>query len=278
MSVDVRERDGRAGRPASPAALSLSIVIPCFNEAGRIRATLDEIIAWARSRNRSVEIIVVDDASSDATSAVVSESIGEVPHSRLVRLERNAGKGGTVRAGMAVARGRRRGFVDADGAVPFEEIERLEAALDGGADIAIGSRVLDPTLVDARLHRRFFGFFFRCLVWALMVRTVRDTQCGFKLFQAASADALLARQLTAGYAFDVELLGRAERLGLRIAEIPVRWREKPGSKVRVVRDGLAMAADVVRLRARLGPPRSATGQAPTGRSRAASGIADRARN
>jgi dolichyl-phosphate beta-glucosyltransferase len=235
----------------------LSIVIPCFNEEHRLGRTLDDLFAWSRPRGAAVEVVVVDDASTDGTAALVTARAAAAPELRLVRLPRNAGKGGSVRAGMEAARGARRAFADADGAVPFADMERLEAALDAGADVAVGSRVLDPSLVDALFHRRFFGFFFRTLVRWLLVRSVADTQCGFKLFTAEAAARLFQDQLLPGFAFDVELLGRAERLGLRIAEVPVRWRDQPGSKVRVIRDGLVMARDVIRLRRRLGPPRRA---------------------
>jgi dolichyl-phosphate beta-glucosyltransferase len=231
-----------------------SVIIPCFNERYRLRTTLDDVVAVVRNGKHPVEIVVVDDASNDGTSDLVLEMMKSIPELRLVRLGYNAGKGGTVRAGMLAARGARRAFIDADGAVPFGEMARLEAALDAGADIAVGSRVTNPALVDALLHRRFFGFFFRALVRALVVRTVQDTQCGFKLFRSEAAITLFAEQRVSGFAFDVEVLGRAERLGLRIAEIGVRWRERSGSKVRVLSDGLTMAGDVLRLRGYLGRP------------------------
>jgi dolichyl-phosphate beta-glucosyltransferase len=236
----------------SPQRIFLSVVIPCFNETPRLGGTLDDVLAWVGKACRPTEIIVVDDGSTDGTAEFVVQRMATVPGLRLIQFPGNAGKGAAVRAGMQAACGERRAFIDADGAVPFEEIERLLEALDSGADLAVGSRVLDPSLVKALLHRRFFGFFFRTLVRGLVVRHVADTQCGFKLFHAAAADTLFARQRIAGFAFDVEVLGRAERLGLRVAEIAVRWRERPKSKVRVLRDGLAMAGDVLRIRAELG--------------------------
>ena len=233
--------------------MSLSVVIPCFNEAARLQRTVDDVLAWTRAHCPATEIIAVDDGSTDGTADLIERLMERAPELRLVRFPENRGKGAAVRSGMREATGDRRAFIDADGAVPFAEIATLERALADGADIAVGSRVLDPSTVEALLHRRLIGAVFRSLVRRLLVRGVEDTQCGFKLFRAAAADALFAEQRLSGFAFDVELLARAQRLGLRIAELPVRWREQPGSKVHVVRDGLRMASDVVRLRVQLGP-------------------------
>jgi dolichyl-phosphate beta-glucosyltransferase len=171
----------------------------------------------------------------------------EAPEVRLVQLAANEGKGSAVRAGMMAARGLRRAFLDADGAVPFADMRLLHEALDRGADIAVGSRVVDPSLVEALTHRKLAGFFFRALVRWFAVRSVEDTQCGFKLFTAEAAETLFARQLVRTFAFDVEVLARAERAGMRIAEVGVHWREQAGSKVRVLHDGLIMGRDVLRI-------------------------------
>jgi dolichyl-phosphate beta-glucosyltransferase len=157
---------------------------------------------------------------------------------------------------MLAAAGERRGFVDADGSTPIEEMDRLEAVVDGGADIAVGSRALDPSMVEALLHRRLLGAVFRRLVSTLAVRTVEDTQCGFKLFRSSAAIRVFAEQIAPRFAFDVEVLARAERLGLTVIELPVRWREQPGSKVHLIGDSVNMAVDVIRIRRRLGPPAS----------------------
>ena len=196
---------------------------------------------------------MADDGSTDGTADLAARWAGEVRGLRVVALPRNQGKGAAVRAGMLAALSDRRAFIDADGAVPFEDIEVLERALAEGADVAAASRVVDASKVDARILRQFFGFFFRALVRALLVRTVDDTQCGFKLFTSRAAEMLFAEQRIPGFAFDVEVIGRAERAGLRVAEVAVRWRDQAGSKVRVTRDGPKMVIDVLRLRAALGP-------------------------
>ena len=232
--------------------MRLSVVIPCFNEAARLRRTLGDVLEWTRANHVSAEIIAVDDGSTDETVSLIEQWMRDTPELSLVRLPHNRGKGAAVRAGMRAATGERRAFIDADGAVPFREMERFGRALDEGADIVIGSRVLDPSRVEALAHRRYIGAAFRGMVRWLLVRGVEDTQCGFKLFRAAAADLVFTEQRLTGFAFDVEVLARAERLGLRIVELPVEWHEQKGSKVRLVRDGLAMAADLVRLRRRLG--------------------------
>jgi dolichyl-phosphate beta-glucosyltransferase len=228
------------------------VVIPCFNETKRLRRTVDDVISWAQRHQRLIEIIVADDGSTDGTAELVARWKSDLPMLSVVALPRNEGKGAAVRAGMRAATGELRAFIDADGAVPFDDIEILERAVRAGADVAVGSRVVDTSKVEALVHRRFFGFFFRALVRTLVVSSVDDTQCGFKLFRAPAADALFASQIISGFAFDVEVIGRAERLGFHVVELAVRWREQRGSKVRVIRNGLKMVADVLRLRTALG--------------------------
>src|SRR5437899_5034933 len=141
------------------APLSLSIVVPAYNEAARLEPTLRRAIAYCRSRGEAIELIVVDDGSADATSALVDRIAAELEEIRLIRLPVNRGKGYAVRTGMLNARGSAVLFMDADGATPIAEIERLEAALAAGADGAIGSRALgsDGVQISARWYRRLIG-------------------------------------------------------------------------------------------------------------------------
>jgi dolichyl-phosphate beta-glucosyltransferase len=169
-------------------------------------------------------------------------------------LDRNRGKGYAVRAGMTRAAGELRLMADADGATPIAEVARLEAAVAAGADVAVGSRALrDPSVIrQVRLHRKLSGHVFNFLVRRLGVASVVDTQCGFKLFRAAAAEALFPCVTTDGFGFDVELLMLAERRGFRIVEIPVNWADQPGSKVGVLREGPRMIYEVLAARRRLG--------------------------
>jgi len=228
-------------------------VIPAYNEAVRLPRYLRAVVLFFETRGEPFEVIVVDDGSADATSDHVREVAAAHREVRLVHFPSNVGKGRAVRAGMLNARGVLRLFADADGATPIQELERLESAHAAGADIAIGSRALaDPGVtIEARPHRVWSGRVFNWLVARLGVHGIADTQCGFKSFRGPVADELFKALKTEGFAFDVELLLRAQRRGYRVAEVAVNWSDQPGSKVRVWSDGPRMLGQVVKLRAML---------------------------
>jgi dolichyl-phosphate beta-glucosyltransferase len=234
-----------------------SVVVPAFNEAARLPRYLEEIVQAFDGRGEPYEVIVVDDASTDGTSEVVMAAARAHPAVRLLRLDANFGKGGTVKAGMLAARGRYRLFTDADGATPIDELTRLEAAIAAGADVAIGSRVLpDPGVsVTSRRHRVAAGRAFNWIRERLALRGIADSQCGFKLFRGPVAEDLFGRLRTLGFAFDVEILLTAQRAGYRVAEVPVNWRDQPGSKVRVLTDGPRMIWEILGARVRAGRTR-----------------------
>ncbi len=231
----------------------MSVVIPAFNEATRLPPYLHEVVGFLASRGEAWEVIVVDDGSTDATAAVVREVAERHSGVRLLPFGRNRGKGAAVRAGMLAARGAFRLFTDADGATPIAELKRLEAAL-GTGDIAIGSRALSAPAVAVRTrwHRRAAGRVFSWLVARIGLRGIADSQCGFKLFTAAAAESLFATLETSGFAFDVELLLRAQRAGCRIVEVAVNWADQEGSKVGVLTSGPGMLIEVARARWRVG--------------------------
>jgi len=214
--------------------------------------TLRDYLAYCRDSGRVAEIIVVDDGSLDATSVVVERFAADHPEVRLIRLAENRGKGYAVRTGVVNARGKLVLFADADGATPLGEIERLEAALREGADVAIGSRAVQAAgvRVSARVYRRLMGRMFHRLVETLTVRGVHDTQCGFKLFRGTVAQDLFSRTRMRGFSFDVEVLMMAQRRGYRIVEVPVNWTHQPGSKVNLVTDSPLMVRDLFIIRAR----------------------------
>jgi dolichyl-phosphate beta-glucosyltransferase len=230
-----------------------SIVVPAFNEVDRLPSYLEEIVGFFDGRGEPYEVVVVDDGSTDGTIAAVRALAARHPAVRLLPLGRNRGKGAAVRAGMLSATGALRLFTDADGATPITELKRLEPALAGGADVVIGSRVLaDPAVaVHAQAHRVAAGRLFNWLVARLGLRGVADSQCGFKLFTAAAAGRLFRALETEGFAFDVELLLRAQAAGVRVVEVAVNWADQPGSKVGVLRTGPAMLAQIVRARWRV---------------------------
>ena len=239
------------GRVPSPG---WSVIIPAYNEAARLPSYLKETQAYFEGRDESYEVIVVDDGSEDGTADRVREVAAGRPGVTVHALGRNRGKGHAVRAGMARAAGRLRLMADADGATPIAEVARLEAAIAAGADVAVGSRVLRDRSVtrQVRLHRKLSGHVFNFLVRRLGIASVVDTQCGFKLFRAAAAEAIFPHVTTDGFGFDVELLMLAERRGFRIAEVPINWADQPGSKVGVLREGPRMIYEVLAARRRLG--------------------------
>ena len=235
-----------------PDRPTLSIVIPAYNEEARIAGTLRETRAFLDRRAGTAEILVVDDGSRDTTPALVAAQASEDARIKLLKQPQNRGKGAAVRAGMLASRGERVLFMDADLATPLDELARLEAALAAGADIAIASRGLPESQIIHRQHplRQTLGKTFNLLVRTLSMAGFRDTQCGFKLFTRAAADALFAEATVDRYAFDVEILLLA-RGRFRVAEVPVVWRHVEESKVSVLRDATRMAYDVARLRLRL---------------------------
>lgn len=230
-----------------------SIVIPTLNEARRLPPYLSRVVSYFDSRREPYEVIVVDDGSTDNTRALVEAYAREHRAVRGLALGGHQGKGAAVRRGMLAASGARRLFTDADGATPIEELERFEPALAAGADIVIGSRtVVDASVaVVSRSHRiaarRLFGW----MVNRLGLDGVSDSQCGFKAFEGAAAEALFGALRTQGLAFDVELLLRARAAGYRIVEVSVNWTEQAGGKVGVLRHGPRMVLEIVRARRRV---------------------------
>lgn len=231
--------------------IQLSVVIPAYNEEQR----LPEYLASVRSYlvdtfGSGAEIIVVDDGSSDATAEAAMNADNGSGMVRVIRLEQNGGKGHAVKVGMLAASGRLRLFTDADGATPIAEFARLLAAIDGGADIAVASRALrdDSRVVASKLSRKIIGTCFNVMVRTLAVPGIRDTQCGFKLFKGAVAERLFTAQCIPGFGFDPEVLFLAHMLKYRVAEVPVNWKDVPGSKVSVFNDSVRMFFDLLRIR------------------------------
>lgn len=232
------------------APIYLSIVIPAFNEETRISKYLIEILIYLKSQKISYEIIVVDDGSIDHTAKIVAAFVPENDCVKLIRIPFNRGKGFAVKTGMLSAKGQFRLFADADGATPITELEVLKKALDMGADIAIASRSLHRNccVVRAQLHRKVMGAAFNFLVNLLAVRSINDTQCGFKLFTAEAATNVFPLQRIDDFGFDVEVLYISHKKGYRLAEVPVNWTDMKGSKVKLIADSFRMFIDIFKIK------------------------------
>lgn len=236
---------------------SVTLVLPAYNEAGRIGSALDELFGYLRrsgpareggrasSEMGPVEVLVVDDGSDDATADIVAkrQEANGGAHANLSLLRRpHAGKGAAVQAGMLAAQGDYVIFADADLATPPDQMPLLTEAL-AKKDLAVGSRV-HPDGTDRRktqpIHRRLLGKLFHGLAAAWVTGPVPDTQCGFKGFRREAAHDLFTRQVIGSIVFDAEIIHLARKRGYSIAIVPVQWSDKRGSRLRV-RAGLALS-------------------------------------
>jgi len=228
----------------------LSIVIPAYNEAGRVDSSLEAILSFVRSKPFSVEILVVDDGSTDATVEVASRR----PGITVLRNRRNRGKGFSVRHGVLDARGELVLFTDADLSSPIEEADKLLAALEtSGAAAAVGSRALERGLIGVHQSpfREWGGRFFNLLVRIFTGLRIHDTQCGFKLFRRQATRRAFELQRVDRFGFDPEILFLIQRQGGKIVEVPVRWDHNPATRVHYLRDSFLMTLDLIVLRWRV---------------------------
>jgi len=235
--------------PENPDHPYLSIVLPAYNEEQRLGESLPRLLEYASAKDWSYEIIVVDDGSTDRTSAVAADNLDGTPY-RILRNDPNRGKGFSVKRGVLEARGRYVLFTDTDLSTPIEEVENLIRALDNGADVAIGSRALSESRIEKHQpwRREILGKLFNRFLQILVLRGLHDTQCGFKCFRLEVIEPVFTRQTLDGWAFDVEVLFIARRLGYHIAEVPVRWINSEVTRVSPLPDGLRMLWDTLRVR------------------------------
>ena len=233
---------------------TLSIVAPAFDEETRIGALLERVAevgdsVAAAAGLELAELIVVDDGSTDGTAAALERFDGLDGRLRVITFPHNRGKGAAVRAGMLAATAGRALLTDVDMSTPLEHLERLSAALDRGADVALGSRGLTDSdvVVHQAAYRELMGRGFNRLLRLLTGLPYRDTQCGFKLFRLSRMRDVFARQRVNGFAFDAEICVLARRAGLEVVEIPVRWANDPQTHVRLVSSSAQMARDLLRI-------------------------------
>jgi len=234
-------------------APELSVVIPAYNEEKRLGRGLERLRQYFEQEcvlPGGVEILVVDDGSTDGTVRVAQEWAARIPYIRLLSNGQNRGKGYSVRHGMLEARGRVALFTDADLSSPIEESKKLLAAIQTGNDVAIGSRAMDRSLIfvhQSRL-REIAGIIFNAFVRLFTGLRLQDTQCGFKAFARERSRIIFEQQRVERFGFDPEILFLAKRHGLRTAEVPVRWAHDEATKVHVFSDSLLMFTDLIAIR------------------------------
>lgn len=227
-----------------------SIVIPAYNESARIAASLERVLAYIDERGWDAEVLVVNDGSRDNTAEIVHDYLKRSPRLRLLENPGNRGKGYSVRNGMLHAGGDILLFSDADLSSPIEEADKLFAAIANGADIAIGSRWLQSHLQTQRqpLYRQLFGRTFNLLLRISLGLKFKDTQCGFKAFTRRAGQAIFPAQKIERWGFDPELLYLARRFGFSVAEVPVAWAHREGTRINPLRDGIRMFGEMLKVR------------------------------
>lgn len=233
-----------------PPISLVTIVVPAYNEARSIGATIDEILAYFETKPYRCEVIVIADGD-DGTFDVLRERAARDARLSVRARRKRLGKGRAVRHGVSLARGDVIGFVDADNKTPIAEFDKFEPHLADGVHVVIGSRALRQSRIERpqRLYRRLgskmFGFFMHAVVG---LEDIPDTQCGFKFFRRDAALAIFGRQRIDGYMFDVEILYLATRAGYSMSQVPVRWRDDGDSRLQLVRGNVRNLVDLLRIR------------------------------
>ncbi len=226
----------------------LSIVVPAYNEEARLPASLQAIAEFVEQQPYPVEVIVVDNNSTDSTQAIAQELASEQPYIRVL-FEKTQGKGAAVRTGMLAARGQYRFICDADLSMPIEEVQKFLPPQLSGYDIAIASREAPGAVrYNEPWYRHLMGRVFNTIVRLFAVPGFQDTQCGFKMFRDDVAESVFPLQTMNGWSFDVEVLYAAQRRGYRIVEVPINWYYKDNTRIHPIRDSINMFAEVFKIR------------------------------
>ncbi len=230
----------------------LSIIIPAYNEEKRLGLTLRKILDYLDARQILAEIIVVDDGSSDRTSELAEEILKDWPLYRIISLPKNLGKGAAVKEGVLKASGEFILFSDADLSTPIEELEKMLPLAREGYEVVIASRALPQSEIKKRQSwlREHMGKTFNLFVRLLLLKGIKDTQCGFKLFEKEAAKKIFSQVKCCGYAFDVEALLLAKQFGYKIAQVPVVWVNSPESRVSLIGSSLKMFFELMKIRKR----------------------------
>lgn len=233
-----------------PAPMTVSVVIPAYNEEKRLGQTLATVVEYLSCQPWDWDVRVVDDGSVDGTAAIAERHAATEPRI-VVQREPHRGKGGAVKAGLLASRGAFRFICDADLSMPISELQRFLPPLAGPFDIAIGSREgKGARRVGEPLHRHLLGRVFNTVVQRLTLPGIEDSQCGFKMFTASAVRSVFPLASIDGWAFDVEVLTIARLQQLRIVEIPIEWHYRDESQVSMLRDGLGMLRELTRIKLR----------------------------
>ncbi len=228
----------------------ISLIIPTFNEEKRLPISLDKLSNFLKSYPKEIEVIVVDDCSTDQTLEIAESYKDKIENLKVLHLEKNLGKGWAVKNGFLEARGDIVVFTDADFSTPIEEITKLTEKIDKGFDIAIGSRALNRDLVKKHQNplRELMGRTFNLFVSLIAIKGISDTQCGFKAFKKETTSSIFEKQVIHDFGFDVELLFLARKKGLKIAEVATIWYNDPSSRVNPIKDSLLSVYDLFKIR------------------------------
>lgn len=232
--------------------MQLSLIIPAFNEAGRIGGTVTHVCAYLDRQSYDWEVIVVIDGGPQGPADEARAAAGTRPNVRVLENDINRGKGYSIRRGFLDASGDRRVFIDADLSLPIEGLEGMMARFDEGADVVIASRTAPGSRVEGAppAGRDVMSKVFNLAVQTIALPGIRDTQCGFKGFTARAATAIFSAAKSDRFGFDVEALYLARKHGFKIVELPVICRYHGGSSVNRLSDGVRMFADVLAIRTR----------------------------
>jgi len=228
--------------------IDVSVVIPVYNEERRIKSTLEKIISYFKFRKITYEIIVVNDRSVDKTVDVVSSFFKKGV--RLIQNNSKKGKGASVRKGMIESKGRIVMFSDADLSTPITEFSKLVQYIDEGYHVVIGSRAIKGANVvkPQPFYRIIMARFFNFLVNLFVIKGIKDTQCGFKMFKKNAVKNIFRKQKLTGFSFDVEVLYLARMNGYLVKEVPIKWINDEASKVSPLKDSIKMFSDVIKIR------------------------------
>lgn len=228
----------------------ISIVIPTYKEKDRLPETIDKIEKYCAFKKYNFEIIIIVEKSDFETKSVALNLSSRHWNISVIDNSNNKGKGGSVKSGVFTSKGDYIFFSDADLSTPIEEIEKLIIELNKGCDIVVGSRYLPESkiLKPQPLFRRISGFVFRILRRIILVRKIKDTQCGFKGFKKDVALNLFSKLSITGFAFDVEILHIAEKIGYIVKEVPVIWQNNLNSKVLPIKTSFEMLIDILKIK------------------------------